>query len=132
MSTIGQKRSRDEINQKYLWLHRLGHIRVDRINKLKKDGILGSFDLESYPACESCLQKKVIKLSFMRYGEKAIELLVLVHINIYGLFDVQIKDGYIYFIIFINALSLYGYVYLMKYKFEAFKKFKEFRNEVEK
>ena len=28
MSAVGQKRSRDEINQKYLWHDRLGHIGV--------------------------------------------------------------------------------------------------------
>ena len=55
VSAVGQKRSRDKINQKYLWHHCLGHIGEDRINKLKKDGIFGSFDLELYPAYESCL-----------------------------------------------------------------------------
>ena len=52
-SIVGQKRLRDEINQKYLWHHRLGHIREDKINKLKKDGIFGSFDSKSYPVYES-------------------------------------------------------------------------------
>ena len=31
-----------------------------------------------------------------------------------------------------NNQSRYGYVYLMKYKFEYFEEFKESRNEVEK
>ena len=42
------------------------------------------------------------------------------------------KDGYYYFIIFIDDLSRYGYVYLMRRKSETFKKFKEFRAEAEK
>ena len=38
---------------------------------------------------------------------------------------------YSYFITFTNDFSRYGYMYLMKYKSEAFKKFKEYKNEVE-
>ena len=49
-----------------------------------------------------------------------------------GPFDVQIRDGYNYFIIFTDDLSWYGYVFLMKYKSKAFEKFREFRHEVEK
>ena len=43
----------------------------------------------------------------------------------------QAKGGYEYFITFTDDYSRYGYVYLMKWKFEAFEKFKEFRAEVE-
>ena len=42
------------------------------------------------------------------------------------------RGGFVYFITFIDDYSRYGYLYLMRYKFEAFEKFKEFRNEVEK
>ena len=72
------------------------------------------------------------KLHFVGHGERATELLALVHINVYGPFDVQIRDSYIYFIIFIDDLSRYRYVYLMKHKSETFERFKEFRYEVEK
>ena len=58
MSAVGQKRFRDEINQKYLWHHRLGHIGEDRINKLKKNEILGSPNPESYLACEFAFKER--------------------------------------------------------------------------
>ena len=67
------------------------------------------------------------KLSFVRYGERVIELLALVHTDVCGLFDVLVRNGYSYFIIFIDDLSWYGYIYLMKYKTEIFEKFKKFR-----
>ena len=41
------------------------------------------------------------------------------------------QGGYIYFVTFTDDLSRYGYLYLMKYKFEVFEKFKEFKVEVE-
>ena len=72
------------------------------------------------------------KLPFVGHGERATELLVLVHTDVCGPFDVQTRGGYIYFIFFTDDLSRYGYVYLMKYKSEVFEKFKKFRHEVEK
>ena len=105
MSTVGQKRLRDKINQKYLWHHRLGYIREDKINELKKNEILDSLDPESYPACESYLREKMAKLPFVEHGERAIELLTLVHIDVCELFDIQVRDGYSYFITFIDDLS---------------------------
>ena len=72
------------------------------------------------------------KLSFVGHEKRAIELLTLVHIDMCGSFDVQVRDSYTYFIIFTNNLFRYGYVYMMKHKFEIFKRFKKFRHEVEK
>ena len=43
----------------------------------------------------------------------------------------QAKGGYEYFITFTDDYSRYGYVYLMRRKFEVFEKFKEFRAKVE-
>ena len=45
--------------------------------------------------------------------------------------SIQARGGYSYFITFTNDFSRYGHVYLMKYKFEAFENFKEYKNEVE-
>ena len=72
------------------------------------------------------------KLPFVGYVERTTELLALVRTNVCGPFDVQIRDGYHYFIIFTNNYSWYGYVYLMRGKSKIFKKFKEFRWKVEK
>ena len=88
MSALGHKRSRDNVNQKYIWHLRLGHIEEDRIKILKKDGILYSLNSESYLISESCLQKKMIKLSFIGHEKKATEIPILVHIDVYRLFDV--------------------------------------------
>ena len=45
--------------------------------------------------------------------------------------SIQERGGYEYFITFTDDYSRFGYVYLMKWKSEAFEKFKEFRAEVE-
>ena len=59
-------------------------------------------------------------------------LLTLVHTDVCGPFDVPTRDNFVYFITFIDDLSRYGYVYLMRHKSEDFEKFKEFRHEVKK
>ena len=40
------------------------------------------------------------------------------------------RGGYEYFITFIDNYSRYGYIYLMRHKFEAFEKFKEYKTKV--
>ena len=72
------------------------------------------------------------KLLFVGHGERATNLLALVHTDVCGPFDVPTRGNLVYFITFTNDLSRYGYVYLMRHKSEAFEKFKEFRHEVEK
>ena len=42
------------------------------------------------------------------------------------------RSGYEYFISFIDDYLMYGYIYLMHHKSEAFDKFKEYKAEVEK
>ena len=60
----------NELNPSYLWHCRLGHINEKRISKLHKDGLLDSFDYESYETCRSCLIGKTIKSPFTGKGER--------------------------------------------------------------
>ena len=53
------------------------------------------------------------------------------HSDVCGPMSIQARGGYEYFITFTDDYSRFGYVYLMKWKFETFEKFKEFRAEVE-
>ena len=125
VNAIGIKQPRDKINQRYLWHLRLGHIGEDMINILKKIKLLNSLTFKSYPVCESCLQGKMIKLFFIGHEEKITEILTLVYSDVCGPFDVPVRGGYLYFIIFIDNFSWYRYVYLIKYKSEVFEKFKD-------
>ena len=90
--------------------------------------LLGS---EPTPTCESCLRGKMTKSPFKNKGERSKELLDLIHTDVCGPFSTLAIGGFEYFITFIDDMSRYGYVYLMKYKSESFEKFKEFKNEVE-
>ena len=45
---------------------------------------------------------------------------------------VQARGGYDYFVTYTNDYSRYGFVYLMRQKYETFDKFREYKAEVEK
>ena len=76
--------------------------------------------------------KKMTKTPFIEYGEKMRDILDFVHIDVCSLMSTQARDGYSYFITFTDDKSRFGYVYLIKYKFEAFDKFKEYQSMIEK
>ena len=68
------------------------------------------------------------KLPFKGKGEQANGLLDLIHTDVCGPMSVYARGGFVYFITFIDDHSRHGYLYLMRYKSEAFERFKEFRN----
>ena len=116
----------------YLWHLKLGHINLDRINRLVKDGPLRKLNVGTLLVCESYLKGKMTKRPFSAKGERSKEPLHLVHSDVCGPLSVQARGGYEYFITFIDDYSRYGYVYIMHKRFETFGKFKEFMAEAEK
>ena len=61
---------------------------------------------------------------FKEKGERASDVLCLIHTDVCGPMNISARGGYYYFITFIDDLSRYGYVYLMKLKSESFEMFK--------
>ena len=120
----------NEVNPTYLWHCRLGHVNQKRISRLHKDGILGSFNFESFDICEPCLRGNMTKSPFNKQGERASDLLALIHTDVCGPLSTSARGGFSYFAMFTDDFSRYGYVYLMKCKSKSFEKFKEFKNEV--
>ncbi|MBJ4058734.1 DDE-type integrase/transposase/recombinase, partial [Salmonella enterica subsp. enterica serovar Goldcoast] len=129
---INAKRLRpNNLNSTFIWHCRLGHISKKRVEKLHSDGMLNSFDLESFETCESCLVGKITKTPFTGRSERASDLLALIHTDVCGPMSTTARGGFQYFITFTDDYSRYGYIYLMRNKSESFEKFKEFQNEVQ-
>ncbi|KAL0286066.1 UNVERIFIED_CONTAM: Transposon Ty2-B Gag-Pol polyprotein [Sesamum radiatum] len=110
---------------------RLGHISKDRIRRLVDTKSLEINDLDHLPTCRSCLKGKMTKKPFVGQSAIAKGLLDLVHTDVCWALSIPARGGFSYFIIFTDDHSRYGYVYLMRYKSEAFGRFKEYRLEVE-
>ncbi|KAA0060254.1 gag/pol protein [Cucumis melo var. makuwa] len=108
-----------------------GHINLNRIERLVKNGILSELEENSLPICESCLEGKMTKRPFTGKGHRAKEPLELVHSDLCGPMNVKARGEFEYFITFTDDYSRYGYVYLMQHKSEALEKFKEYKAEVE-
>ena len=131
LCNISHKRNKLDFNDTYMWHCRLGHISENRVKQLRTAGILDSKGSETFGKCESCLSGKLTKAHFSNVGERANDLLGLVHTDVCGPFRTMSRHGERYFVTFTDDFSRYGYVYLMKHKHETFEKFKEYQNEVE-
>ena len=67
------------------------------------------------------------KTPFSGTMERETNLLEIIHTDVRGPMNIEARGGYRYFLTFINDLSRYGYIYLMKHKSETLEKFKEFQ-----
>ena len=70
---------------------------------------------------------KMTKTLFSGTMERATDLLEIIHTDVCGLMSVEAWGRYRYFLTFTDDLSRYGYIYLMKHKFETFESSKNFR-----
>ena len=98
----------NDLNPTYFWHCRLGHVNEKCILKVHQNGLIHSFDLESFETCESCLLGKMTKAPFTRYSERASDLLGLIHTNVCGPISSISRGGYQYFITFTDDFSRYG------------------------
>ncbi|KAL0446375.1 UNVERIFIED_CONTAM: hypothetical protein Slati_1765400 [Sesamum latifolium] len=129
--TAQHKHKVDNHENAQIWHARLGHISKDRISRLVDSKNLEIDNLDHLPTCESCLKRKMTKKSFIRQSAIANGLLDLVHTDVCGPLRISARGGFSYVITFTDDHSRYGYAYLMRYKSEAFGRFKEYRLEVE-
>ena len=122
----------ENVSDLYLWHCRLSHINQNRIYKIRGEGLLEVSNFDSLPTCESCLVGKMTELPFIGKGERASELLSLIHTDVCRPITISARGRYRYFITFADDLSRYGYVFLMRHKSESFEMFKCYHNEMEK
>ena len=126
-----KRKEMSSVNQTQLWHLRIGHINLERIRSMVTSGLISPLDVTTLLVCEPCLEGKIIMKPFTTKGNRAKEVLDLVHTDLCGPMSTSARGGYEYFITFIDDYSRYGYIYLMRHKSEAFEKFKEFKAEVE-
>ena len=121
MVTVPTKRKEAYSNPIRLWHMRLGHINLNRISRLVKEGVLGDLVLKPMEVYESCLEGKMTKRLFPTKGNRTNALLELVHTDVCGPINIRARGSYEYFITFLADHSRYGYMYLMQHKSKTFK-----------
>ena len=117
-----------------LWHLRSGHINQRRLREIQSmsKGI-DSFNVNEINSCIPCMQGKQHKIKFPKEKEnRTTEILELVHTDICGPLQTPTHSGFTYFITFIDDLTRYTHVFLMRRKSEAFTKFLEYKTFVER
>ena len=114
-----------------LWHRRLGHISIERLKRLVKDGVIQTLDFTDFDTCLGCIKGKQTNKS--NKGAKISDTkLKIIHTDICGPFTTQCLNGQRYFITFIDDFTRYMYLYLLNDKSEALDAFKVYKAEVEK
>ena len=121
--------SNDDVNVN-AWHARLRHIGQERMNRLARDGLLGSITKVDLSTYEYCLQGKATRKPFGKVVRAELPL-QLIHSDICGPVNLRARHGASYFITFINDYTRYGHVYLISLKSQALDCFIQYINEVE-
>ncbi|CAL9111731.1 unnamed protein product [Musa textilis] len=112
-----------------LWHNRLAHIGTSTIERMVKCGLINCH-FNDLHKCEICVKSKMMKKPFKSI-ERHTNLLDLIHSDICELNDMLTRGGNRYFITFIDDMSRFIYVYLLKHKNDAFNALKAYKAEVE-
>ena len=94
--------------------------------KLEKMGILSNLESTSDQTFNACLQGKMTRSPFIGQMTGANDMLEIIYSDVCGPFSKMARGGFYYFITFIDDLSRYGQLFLIKNK-----KFKEFKARVD-
>ena len=108
----------------------LRHVNDDTLRRLINLNNIPTFQIDAKHKCETCVEVKLTRSSFQSV-ERHNKPLDLIHSDICDLKFVQTRGGNKYFITFVDDSTKYCYVYLLKSKDEAIKKFCLYKNEVE-
>ena len=110
---------------------RLGHISIERITRLVKDGVLKTFDFTDFGTCVDYIKGKQTNKT-TKGAKRSFEILEIIHTDICGPFATPCLNGQRYLISFIDDHTRYMYLYLLYDKAEALNAFKTYKAEVEK
>nr|GFA99137.1 retrovirus-related Pol polyprotein from transposon TNT 1-94 [Tanacetum cinerariifolium] len=110
---------------------RLGHISEAGLHVLEKQGLFGKKSLGKLDFCENCVLGKSHRVSFGVGMHTTQGVIDYVHSDLWGPSQVESLGGKRYFLSIVDDYSIRVWVYLFRFKHEAFEKFKEWKQLVE-
>nr|GEU53839.1 zinc finger, CCHC-type [Tanacetum cinerariifolium] len=110
-----------------VWHKRLGHISEAGLQVLEKQGLFGKKSLGKLNFCENCVLKKSHRVSFGVGRHTTQGVIDYVHSDLWGLSQAESLGGKRYFLSIVDDYSKRVWVYLLRFKHEAFEKFKEYK-----
>ncbi|KAL2929715.1 Retrovirus-related Pol polyprotein from transposon TNT 1-94 [Bienertia sinuspersici] len=105
-----------KMSEEMKWHHRLGHIPIERMKKIR---VLQGKLNNSKEVCLVCPQAKFTKVPFNTSQSRAAEPFELIHIDAWGPYRTPTRKGHRYFLTMVDDYSRTTWVHLMKHKSEA-------------
>ena len=91
MYTVSKRPKLDNVSESYLWHYRLGHVNKNRIDRLIKEYVFEIDDCELLPTYKSYLLGKMTKSPFKEKGERASDVLGLIHTDVCGPMNISAR-----------------------------------------
>lgn len=117
------------------WHRRLGHINMNDLEKMKKGAVKGVSYQEkqeiSKSSCVVCCEGKQARLPFHASTSTSSRVLEVIHTDLCGPMEKRSLGSARYYLLFVDDYSRMCFVYFLKEKNEAFKYFREFKEQVE-
>nr|GFA16443.1 retrovirus-related Pol polyprotein from transposon TNT 1-94 [Tanacetum cinerariifolium] len=120
---------KDSLTQ--VWHKRLGHISEARLQVLEKQRLFGKKSLGKLNFCENCVLEKSHRVSFDVGRHTTQEVIDYVHLDLLGPSQVELLGGKMYFLSIVDDYFRRVWVYILRFKHEAFGKFKKWKQLVE-
>eukprot|EP00253_Pinus_taeda_P006779 PITA_06779 len=118
----------DTCLQSELWHRRFAHIHYKALPDARKmvTGML-EFKVEHEGVCQGCVEGKHTRGPFPSSDSKTVDILQLVHFDLFGMLLVTSLGGYLYYAIFVDDFSRKIWIYFLKKKDEVFTWFRSFK-----
>lgn len=113
------------------WHSLLSHVGIDSIRRLS-DRLNINVPIDYKLECITCLKGKMIRSAFDGIRVRADRPLKVVHTDLSGIIRIPNRQGYKYFLLFLDDYSRKTFVYLLKSKEDVYKNFVEFKQMIEK
>nr|GEZ25172.1 hypothetical protein [Tanacetum cinerariifolium] len=114
-----------------VWHKRLGHISEAGLQVLENQGLFGQKSLGKLDFCENCVLGKSHRVSFVVERNTTQGVIDYVHSDLWGPSQVESLGGKRYFLYIVDDYSRRVWVYIFRFKHEAFEKFKEWKQLIE-
>jgi transposase InsO family protein len=127
--TAAERNSKADLNT---WHRRLGHISVKSVLKMVQKGMVKGMEISKSKSttnvlCEPCIQGKQSRAPIPKSTKgRKVEILARIHSDICGKMQTKSRQGYEYFMTFIDDASRLVSIAFLKQKSEALSKTKEF------
>nr|GEY58189.1 retrovirus-related Pol polyprotein from transposon TNT 1-94 [Tanacetum cinerariifolium] len=115
-----------------VWHKRLGHISEAGLQVLEKQGMFGKKSLGKLDHCENFVLRKSLRVSFSVGRHTTQGVIDNAHSDLWGPSQVESLRSKRYFLSIADDYSRRVWVYIIMFKHEAFGKFKEWKQLVEK